>query len=269
MKRATIFGMGAIGASLAVEWQDQPPRSWALAGVCARPHQVGALRERLGPGVAVVDSLEAMQDLAPDAVVEAAGHAAARSVAAPILRSGCDLYLLSSGILADDDLLAELVQAAEAGAARIVVPAGALAGFDGLMALSRLPGAQVTYRSTKPARAWLGTPAERDFDLEHLTASTVIFRGTAREAALAFPRNANLAASVALAGAGFDRTRVELVADPLATSNLAELEARTEGSELRVQMASLPETQNPKSSAIVRTSVMAALERATAPIGLA
>jgi aspartate dehydrogenase len=262
MKRATIFGMGAIGTSLAADWMKRPPRSWALAGVCARPHQMDSLRQLLGPGTPVVERLEDLQALSPHAVVEAAGHASARAAAAPLLRGGADLYLLSSGILADAEVFEELVRAAEDGDSRIVIPCGALAGFDGLMALSRLQGAEVTYRSTKPVRAWLGTPAEKAFDLPALTVSTVIFRGTAREAAQAFPRNANLAASVALAGVGFDRTIVELVADPQASRNVAELEARTGNSELRVQMASLPESRNPKSSAIVRTSVMAALEAA-------
>ncbi len=114
----------------------------------------------------------------------------------------------------------------------------------------------------------MGTLAEEQFDLAALTAKTVIFRGTAREAALAYPKNANLAATVALAGIGFDKTQVELIADPVASRNFAEIESQTSNCVLRVEMASMPETLNPKSSATVRSSVLAALERSSSRVKL-
>jgi aspartate dehydrogenase len=47
-----------------------------------------------------------------------------------------------------------------------------------------------------------------------LTNAQIFFRGSAREAAYRFPVSANVAAISALAGIGFDRMNVELVADP-------------------------------------------------------
>ena len=259
MKRAAIFGMGAIGSSLARDW---PVRSsWTLAAVCARPSQAPAVRAGLAPDIAIFDRIEDMLAMPLDAVVESAGHEAIRAAGPGILRRGLDLFLLSSGVLADECTYRNFLHAARDGGARIVIPTGALAGFDGIEALAQAGANHISYRSIKPPQAWRGTPAEDTHDLDALVEPTVIFRGTARDAARLFPRNANLAASVALAGIGFDRTTVELIADPAAGGNTALVEARAPECTLRIDMSGLAEARNPKSSAIVRCSVLAALAR--------
>ena len=65
----------------------------------------------------------------------------------------------------------------------------------------------VRYRSRKPPAAWRGSPAEEVVDLGKLAAPTVLYTGSAGEAALLYPQNANVAAAVALAGLGFEPPR--------------------------------------------------------------
>ncbi len=60
---------------------------------------------------------------------------------------------MSVGVLADGAARARFEDAARRGSARIVIPSGALAGFDGLRALAQLEGCEVTYTSTKPPSA--------------------------------------------------------------------------------------------------------------------
>ncbi len=50
-----------------------------------------------------------------------------------------------------------------------------------------------------------------------MTQPTVFFSGSAREAALNFSANANVAATIALCGIGMDATQVQLVVDPNTT----------------------------------------------------
>jgi aspartate dehydrogenase len=140
------------------------------------------------------------------------------------------------------------------------VPVGAIAGLDGLLALRRAGLKRVVYTSTKPPASWRGTPAETGVDLDTISAPTVVFEGTAREAASKFPKNANLAAAVALAGLGFDETQVVLVADPGVDENVGRIDAEGADSKLSVTVTGRSEPSNPKSSRITGVSVLSALD---------
>jgi aspartate dehydrogenase len=107
--------------------------------------------------------------------------------------------------------------------------------------------------------AWRGSPAEQIADLDKLTKRTVLYKGTAGEAALRFPQNANVAATVALAGLGFDATEVELVADPDAPGNIHEIEVEGAAGNFSIRLQGKPSRTNPKTSALTAFSVARAL----------
>jgi aspartate dehydrogenase len=210
-------------------------------------------------GVPVVRSLPELLARGPKIVAELASHQAVGQYGADVLRSGVDLLVASTGALADMAVYEALRAAGAAGGARLLIPAGAVGGLDVLGAL-RLGGlSEVIYRSRKPPNAWMGTAAEKVVDLKAIVAATTFFSGTAREAALAFPQNANVAATIALAGIGFDNTRVELIADPDRRSNRHELEARGAIGRASVEIESKPSAGNPKTSAVTAFSIVRAL----------
>ncbi len=161
----------------------------------------------------------------PKVIAEVAGQQAVSEHGPEVLRKGFDLLVISIGALAEPQLLERLKTAAVEGNSRLLLPAGAIGGIDAIAAM-RVGGLNtVRYRSRKPPAAWRGSPAEKVADLDKLTARTVLYRGHAGEAALRYPQNANVAAAVALAGLGFEKTEVELVADPEAPGNVHEIEA--------------------------------------------
>lgn len=258
MIRVGLIGWGAIGRSIVDLWTTLPTGRIALVGVCVRPPQLQTARDALPADVLVSDDISDLLSIRPDFVIEAAGHTAVASHGDKLLAVGCSLYLLSVGSLAHDKLRARLEDAANAGNSHILIPAGALAGFDGLLTMGCDGLHSVKYTSTKPCNAWHGTVASESHQLDRMTQRTVIFRGNASDAASLFPKNANLAAAVALAGIGFERTEVELVADPNVTGNIGMLEAVSQSSRLTLTMSSSP-SSNPKTSATVGASVIAAL----------
>ncbi len=260
--QTVIIGLGAIGRMIVdgLAGDESPVH---LAGVLVRPPRAAEAREELAPDVAIFTSAEEVVAARPDMVVECAGQAALRQYGETLLGAGLDLMVVATGALADADYRAKLMAAAEKGGARLHVPAGATAGLDGLGALRAGGLAKVTYVSTKPSHAWKGTPAEHAFDLDALTEKTVIFEGRAEAAALDYPQNANLAATIALAGAGFDKTLVRLVADPDATINCGRIEAQGTFGHMVMEMRGQPMASNPKTSAVTALSLIYALNKET------
>jgi aspartate dehydrogenase len=221
--------------------------------------QAQALLDRAGEKLAVVrvvrTDLAALLADRPDVVAECASHSAVESFGPGILESGRDLIVISIGSLADDALRGKLEQAARRGGGRLLLPPGAIGGIDALAA-ARLSGLeQVIYTGRKPPKAWRGTPAEKLLDLEGLREPKVFFEGSARKAAQDYPFNANVAATLALAGIGFEQTQVRLMADPGIAVNVHEFSVRSGCGEFTMRLEGRPSASNPKTSQMAGYSV--------------
>ena len=93
-----------------------------------------------------------------------------------------------------------------------------------------------------------------------------MFRGTARDAAKAFPANVNVAAALALAGLGPDETAVEVWADPAVNRNQQTVTIESDAGEATMMIRNIPSDENPRTGRIVANSVIATLDRMTAPL---
>lgn len=202
-----------------------------------------------------------LHDLAerPDLIVDCGGHAALAAHGPVALAMGFDVLTVSLGALADPDLEAELVIAAKSGGARLCLSSGAIGGLDALRGAATGQITAVTYTGRKPPLGWQGSPAEAALDLATLAVPTTHFTGTARQAALGYPKNANVAAAVALAGIGFDDTKVALIADPTITTNIHEITATGAFGSFKFTISGNGLPDNPKSSALAAMSIVADL----------
>jgi aspartate dehydrogenase len=257
MTSVGLIGYGGIAQDVVAALREAGGGVKVIGALC-RPGRAAKAREALA-GIDIVESLDALLARQPAVVAEVAGQQAVAQHGIEVLRRGFDLLVISIGALADPALLDGLKAAARDGGGHILLPAGAIGGLDAIAAM-RVGGLKsVRYRSRKPPAAWRGSPAEKVAELDKLTSAVVLYRGRASEAALLYPQNANVAAAVALAGLGFEKTEVELVADPDAPGNVHEIEVEGDAGGFAIQLQGRPSRSNPKTSALAALSVARAL----------
>jgi aspartate dehydrogenase len=191
-----------------------------------------------------------------DIVFEAASQQAVEEYAELVINSGKDLVIMSVGSLLDSKFKSKLEKNAREKKSKIYLPSGAVCGIDGILSASVDSIDEVTLVTTKPP-----TSLGKDIDIRK-----VLYDGDARDAVKNFPMNLNVAASLSLAGIGFDKTKVRIVADPVATRINHKILAHGKFGRLRAEVENMPNPNNPKSSYMASLSAIATLKRIINPI---
>ena len=261
--RVAIAGFGAIGKVVA-QRLDQGIEGLTLTAVAARDvARAEAAMAGFARPVPVVP-LAGLWEHA-DVVVECAPAALLRGLAEPALGNGRTVMVLSCGALLDNF---DLVDLARRNGGRILVPTGALLGLDAVIAAAEGGISSVNMISRKPPQGLLGAPylVAHGIEISGLTEPRRVFSGTAREAARGFPANVNVAAALALAGIGPDRTRIEIWADPTITRNIHRIEVEAKAARLSMQVENVPSDDNPRTGRLTALSAIAALKKLVSPL---
>ncbi|TGV09760.1 aspartate dehydrogenase [Alcaligenaceae bacterium 429] len=253
MKKVAFIGYGAMAKTV----HALLPESIQLAWVVVTEAGIAATQQELGTDVQVVSSIDAMTGT-PDLVLEMAGQPGLKAHAKAVLQRKLPLAVISVGAFADGEFEQDIRAFASAQGAQLQILPGAIAGIDGIAAARTMGLDKVVYQGRKQPASWKGSYAEQLVDLDALTEATVFFRGSAREAAQRFPANANVAATIALAGVGMDKTEVELIADPAMTRNQHRIRAEGAFGEMQIEMQGVALASNPKTSTLAALSVVRA-----------
>jgi len=263
--RVAVAGFGAIGKVVA-EHLDRGIEGLALAAVSAR--DVGRAEQAMAGFTRPVPvrPLSYLAEAA-DIVVECAPATVLRDIAEPALAAGRMLIVLSCGALLDNF---DLVDLARRQGGRILVPTGALLGLDAVQAAAVGAISRVHMITRKPPNGLEGAPylVENGISVLGIGEALRVFNGTAREAARGFPANVNVAAALALAGIGPDRTTIEIWADPRVTRNTHRIELEADSVRLSMQIENVPSVENPRTGRLTPLSVIALLHKLSSPLAI-
>jgi len=213
-------------------------------------------------GVPFVVGCGELLALRPQVIVEAASHEAVRAHLVEMLDGGVGVIVLSAGALADDRLRARAEAAARRTGAQLCVPSGGIGGLDALKAACAAGVDGVSIQVAKPPAAWknIAYVEALGVDLDALTGPRTLFKGAAREGVPHFPQNVNIAAVLSLAGIGFARTELEVVADPALTHNTHTIRVIGKTGRFTVVLENVPAPDNPKTAWLACYSALAALK---------
>src|SRR5262245_28940347 len=263
--RVAIGGFGAIGKVVA-QHLDRGIDGLSLAAVSARDQARTTAMMASFARPAPVTPLPHLWKHA-DVIVECAPAALLRELSEPALANGRQLMVLSCGSLLDNF---DLVELARRHGGRILVPSGALLGLDAVAAAAEGNISSVHMVTRKPPPGLAGAPylEENAIGVAGLTEPKRVFVGTAREAARGFPANVNVAAALALAGIGPDRTTIEIWADPMVARNIHRIEVEADSARFLLQIENVPSAENPRTGRLTALSVIAALKKLSSPLAV-
>jgi aspartate dehydrogenase len=262
--RIAVGGFGAIGKTLA-QRLDQGIEGLTLAAASARDtvRAAAAIADFARP--VPVLPLARLWEVA-DIVVECAPAAVLRELAEPALAHGRWVMVLSAGALLDNF---DLVDLARRQSGRILVPTGALLGLDAVAAAAEAKISRVHMITRKPPGGLAGAPylEQHGIAVDRIVTPKCVFSGTAHEAARGFPANVNVAAALALAGIGPERTTIEIWADPGVSRNIHRIEVEADAACFSMQIENVP-SENPRTGRMTPLSVIAALKKLVSPLAI-
>jgi aspartate dehydrogenase len=258
--RVAIAGFGSIGR-LVGQRLDAGIAGLRLVAVSAR--DLERARQRMTDFRAPVPavSLARIADHA-DVIVECTPPELFRdAVGAAIERRRTIVTVSATALLEHPDLIAR----AQAAGARIILVSGSVPGLDAIRAAGVGTIHSLVMTTRKPPLSMLHTPwvAEHGIDVTAITQPTKIFDGTAREAARAFPDKFNLAATVALAGGGPDKVRIEIWLDPTVERNVHRITVDADSTRFEMEIQNVPNPGHEGTGPLVAFSVIAALKDLT------
>ena len=260
--KVAVAGWGALG-KIVVQALIEDPR-YQLVAVGSQQSDALTLYLQGQQSDARVCRSDQLASLA-DVVIECLAPAAFVALAESLVDSGKTVIVLSAAtLLKQQALLAN----AEAGGVKVVVATGAIMGLDAVRAMRRDGITDCLIVNRKRPAGLAGAPyvTAHAIDLAAITQPTLIFKGTAHEAALGFPQNVNVAVALSLAACGTRATRCEIWADPLVAGNMHSITVKSKSAELLMTTVGVPDVASPKSSVLAAHSALAALDSLFSPL---
>ncbi|MGD6807020.1 MAG: aspartate dehydrogenase domain-containing protein [Candidatus Bathyarchaeia archaeon] len=239
VKKVGLIGCGAIGTVLAEAFERKILACDELLVFDIDAAQAEKLKGKLKFPVKIAANVDEILAAEPKVIVEAAGQSAVHQYYDKLVASKAEIIFMSTGALLDHP----------ADNPHVHFPAGAIGGLDAIAAAANAGIEEITLATRKNPKA-LGKQIE---------AETVTFEGDAEEAARQFPREMNVAATLALTVKP-TKVHVKVIADPKVTRNTHQIHIKWRYGEMNLQFANDPHPDNPHTSALAAWAAIRLLQ---------
>jgi aspartate dehydrogenase len=235
MKKVGLIGCGAIGTVLAEAIERKIVVCDELVVFDVDASKAEKLKGSLKFPVKIVPTVDKLLASKPSIIVEAASQQAVREYYSKILAANIDFIIMSTGALLD----------LNTNTPKLHFPSGAIGGLDALSPAALAGISEVTLTSRKHPKALGKTNSQEE----------TVYEGYAEEAASKFPREMNVAATLALTVKPA-KVKVKVVSDPTVTRNTHQIHAKWRYGEMNLQFANDPHPDNPHTSALAAWSAI-------------
>jgi len=239
LRTVGIVGCGAIGTLIAEAADKNIVTCDELVLFDVVFEKAQKLKGALHAPVTVVRSLDEMIKLKPTVIVEAASQQAAKEYIGKIVGEKIDVIVMSVGALLELGIESS----------RIHVPSGAIGGLDALSSAD-LAGIDEVVLTTRKS------PKVLDLDNRE---EKVVYEGNALEAVRRFPREMNVAATLALT-VPREKVKVRVISDPKVEKNVHEVKVKWKYGSMFLKFENDPHPDNPKTSALAAWSAIKLLK---------
>jgi aspartate dehydrogenase len=238
-RKVGLIGCGAIGTVLAEAIERKIVACDELIVYDFDTSKMHNLKSALNFPVTIVESVDELLTLKPKVIVEAASQQAAKDYVPKIVSAGIKAIVLSSGALLGLNV----------DFSRVHIPSGAVGGLDALSSAALAGIDEVILTSRKNPKA---------LDINNKE-EKIVYEGYAEEAARLFPREMNVAATLALIVEPV-KVRVRVVSDPSIKRNTHEIQVKWRFGEMFLHFANDPHPDNPRTSALAAWSAIKLLQ---------
>jgi aspartate dehydrogenase len=235
MKTVGLIGCGAIGTVLAEAIERKLVVCDELVVFDVDESKAQKLKASLKFPVKIVANIDELLAAKPKVIVEAAGQQAVREYYSKLLASKTDFIVMSTGALLG----------LNTNTPKLHFPSGAIGGLDALSPAALAGIDEITLTSRKNPKA-LGKTNTKEL---------IIYEGYAEEAARQFPREMNVAATIALTVKPA-KVKVQVISDPTVTRNTHQIHVKWRYGEMNFQFANDPHPDNPHTSALAAWSAI-------------
>jgi aspartate dehydrogenase len=239
VKKVGIIGCGAIGTLLAEAVETGIVKCDALILYDYNGEKAEKLQKSLTVPTKIVRNVDEMIKLKPHVIVEAASQQAAREYANRISAEKIDLIVMSVGALLDLNVKD----------GRIHVPSGAIGGLDAIGSVALAGIDEIVLISRKNPKA-LGVDGSHE---------KLVYEGNAQEAVRLFPREMNVAATLALTVSP-QEVKVRVISDPKTDRNVHEIKVKWKHGDMFLKFENDPHPENLGTSALAAWSAIKLLK---------